>query len=255
MSTRLNRQIVSLAMDVGTAPPDQSEAALRDALAKLTHWIGASNGYWIAAVRQHSHQPADALLGWRPRELLFLHDHETMTKASLEMAERMRHGEVDLATLANLQRAGTTRALLRRELVPDRVWNRSWVPTEYQQPRGVFDQLVGAHTVGPEHESYVGLVRGARDRRFGAAERDLLLLFMEASRFFHKRLLLFRGWMAVPALTLRERDVLALLATARTEKQIASELRIGERTVHQHALSIYEKLGVRGRIGLLATLQ
>jgi DNA-binding CsgD family transcriptional regulator len=192
------------------------------------------------------------MLGWRARDILFLHAHDQMIEASAEMAARINAGEIDPATVANVRLAGTTRCLLRQELVPDAIWKHSWVPTEYQIPRGIHDQLVSANALDTRHESYVGLTRGASERRFGRPERNALLLFMQSSRRFHRRIMLFRGLLGTPALTEREQDVLRLLVTAGSEKEIARALGIGERTVHQHAFVIYRKLGVHGRIGLLS---
>jgi DNA-binding NarL/FixJ family response regulator len=49
------------------------------------------------------------------------------------------------------------------------------------------------------------------------------------------------------ALTDRERDVLALLVEARTNRQIAARLYISEKTVSVHVSNILAKLGVRSR--------
>jgi DNA-binding NarL/FixJ family response regulator len=49
------------------------------------------------------------------------------------------------------------------------------------------------------------------------------------------------------ALTDRERDVLALLVEARTNRQIANRLYISEKTVSVHVSNILAKLGVRSR--------
>jgi len=49
------------------------------------------------------------------------------------------------------------------------------------------------------------------------------------------------------ALTARERDVLALLATGATNPEIARELHLGRDSVKKHATAIYRKLGVRNR--------
>jgi len=245
-------EIVSLAQEVAEVPAAETESAIRHALSKLVTWIGATNAYWIGAVREEKVEARDPMLGWRARDMLFLHDHEQMVGGSAELAARINAGEVDPATVANVQRAGTTRCLLRHELVPDAIWKRSWVPNEYQIPRGIHDQLVSANALDARHESYVGLVRGAGEGRFGCAEQNALLLFMQSSRRFHRRVMLFRGLLGIPALTEREQDVLRLLVTAGSEKEIARSLGIGERTVHQHAFVIYRKLGVHGRIGLLS---
>jgi DNA-binding CsgD family transcriptional regulator len=50
-------------------------------------------------------------------------------------------------------------------------------------------------------------------------------------------------------LTPRELDVLRLLGTGCTARQIASGLRISERTVHKHLENLYAKLGCRDRLG------
>lgn len=50
-------------------------------------------------------------------------------------------------------------------------------------------------------------------------------------------------------LTLRELDVLRLLGTGCTARQIASGLRISERTVHKHLENLYAKLDCRDRLG------
>jgi DNA-binding NarL/FixJ family response regulator len=48
-------------------------------------------------------------------------------------------------------------------------------------------------------------------------------------------------------LTLREVEVLRLLAAGLTDAQVAERLVLSVRTVHSHVRSIYRKLGVRSR--------
>ena len=50
-----------------------------------------------------------------------------------------------------------------------------------------------------------------------------------------------------PALTPREGQVLRLLAQGLHNKEIAGELRVTPKSVMHHTVSIYRKLGVRGR--------
>jgi DNA-binding CsgD family transcriptional regulator len=52
------------------------------------------------------------------------------------------------------------------------------------------------------------------------------------------------------AITGREREVLALLAQGRTNRQIAEELFLSESTVKKHVNAIYRKLGVSNRMQL-----
>lgn len=56
------------------------------------------------------------------------------------------------------------------------------------------------------------------------------------------------------ALTLREREVAALAAAGRTNKAIALELSISDKTVEKHLSRAYVKLGVASRGQLTAAL-
>ncbi|HXV92315.1 MAG TPA: helix-turn-helix transcriptional regulator, partial [Pseudonocardia sp.] len=55
------------------------------------------------------------------------------------------------------------------------------------------------------------------------------------------------GEREAPALTRRERDVLARLALGRTNRDIATELVLSERTVETHVAHVLGKLGVGNR--------
>ena len=52
-----------------------------------------------------------------------------------------------------------------------------------------------------------------------------------------------------PVLTPREREIISLIAEDLTSRQIATLLRVSERTIHSHLRNAYKKLGVHGRIG------
>jgi DNA-binding NarL/FixJ family response regulator len=51
-------------------------------------------------------------------------------------------------------------------------------------------------------------------------------------------------------LTPREREVVKLIAEGHTNKQIAKELVISEKTVERHRANVLEKLGMRDRVEL-----
>lgn len=53
-------------------------------------------------------------------------------------------------------------------------------------------------------------------------------------------------------LTVREREVLALLASGATNREIAADLCVSPKTVMHHSVAIYRKLGVRGRAAAAA---
>lgn len=50
-----------------------------------------------------------------------------------------------------------------------------------------------------------------------------------------------------PGLTMREREILSLLANGETTKELAQKLGVSPRTVQKHLQRIYAKLGVNGR--------
>jgi DNA-binding NarL/FixJ family response regulator len=57
---------------------------------------------------------------------------------------------------------------------------------------------------------------------------------------------------STPRLSGREREVLRLVAAGRSNKEIAAELRIAERTVKFHVTSIFDKLGAENRAQAVA---
>jgi DNA-binding NarL/FixJ family response regulator len=58
---------------------------------------------------------------------------------------------------------------------------------------------------------------------------------------------------SAPALTLRELDVVRLVARGSSNREIARDLRISEATVKTHLLKIFEKLGVADRTSAVTT--
>jgi len=57
-----------------------------------------------------------------------------------------------------------------------------------------------------------------------------------------------RGWRKLPKITAAEQRVLALVAQARSNKEIASDLGISPATVKRHMEKILKKLGLRNRV-------
>ncbi|HWH94735.1 MAG TPA: helix-turn-helix transcriptional regulator, partial [Baekduia sp.] len=56
-------------------------------------------------------------------------------------------------------------------------------------------------------------------------------------------------------LTAREREIAELVATGRTNREIAEQLVLSARTVEAHLRNIYCKLGVRSRVELTRNLE
>jgi DNA-binding CsgD family transcriptional regulator len=245
------RSVSRLMGELSEFPAAQATAARAHCFAALARIVGAENVFWVPAMRVKRERPSDQLGGWKPMGLSRLHQDPRLDRCTALVLSEIAAGRADPLTLANTRRAGTTRALLRAELVPDAEWERCPHLNEALRPSGVADRLVGAHTVDDRRESYIGLDRGPQDRPFGERERDLLRLFLLGAPAFHREQVLAEG-LVDPALSPRERQVLALLLTDMNEREIGRALGLTWRTTHQYAASIFRKFGVRGRIGLMA---
>lgn len=131
----------------------------------------------------------------------------------------------------------------------------------------VVDQRAGSPTppilvltACSEHQRIVAALRSGADGflfkddldvQLGRALHDLLAGKAPLSAGAAKALLLeWRGASASirgPVLTVRQSEVLTLLATGAGYAEIARELRIGINTVRTHVMSLYEQMGVENR--------
>ena len=55
-------------------------------------------------------------------------------------------------------------------------------------------------------------------------------------------------------LTAREREIAELVAAGRTNREVAAQLVLSERTIEAHLRNVYAKLGVRSRVELTRRL-
>jgi DNA-binding CsgD family transcriptional regulator len=247
------RRVATLWRELADAPAAECDAALRHCLARLGVLLGACNATWVGVSRQPAPDPSDPLLGWRLRDVVHLHHQERRLPFAREFANRIDAGQNDPYAVAIMGAAGRTRSHLRRELVRDDVWRDCWTIREALAEERIGDRLAAAHALTGDCESHFVLDREHGGRPFQKRERDLLHFFLLGSLAFQRELLLSRGMAGASAtFSPREREVLQLLLTDASEKEISRRLGIGYRTVHQHAASVYAKLGVRGRRGLVA---
>ncbi len=246
------RVIERLWGELGEFPASASGVAQEHCFRALARLVGAENVFWVASRLEQPAHAGDRLRGWRIRAIRHLYHDERRDRLLASAVHHVASGLPEPHTEAMAAGAGVTRAFLRQEIVDLRTWNRSWIVNETLRPLGIVDRLVGAHVVDAAHESYLGLDRGP-GRPFGARERNLLRLFLAGAPRFHRDILRARGLInCAKPLSPREHQVLQLLLTHLTEKQIAAELGLGWRTVHDHAVSIFRKFGIRRRTGLMA---
>jgi DNA-binding CsgD family transcriptional regulator len=241
--------VSSLWGDIAEFPVASIDAALEHALRGVARMVGASNAFWVAGRREERTSITDPR-AWRIVGISYLDRSAERAKFTRLQAERFAAGEVDPQTAGIIARAGTTRAHLRHELVDDSTWKRSWLYNDILRPLRVGDRLLGSHTVDDHAESYMGFEREHGARPFGQRERDLLALFLSGAHAFHQDLL--RTLAPARPLTLREHEVLRLLLTGMTEREIAWQLSLTPRTTHQYVVTILRKFNLHGRIELMA---
>ena len=242
----------TLWQELADAPAAECDTALRHCMGRLSSHIGARNILWVSGRLYPERMAEHPMLGWQIQDVAYLHDGQRLLGLAGEVVERINEGEEDQSAIAAARLAGQTWSHLRCELVDDDAWRNCWVINDVLAGERIGDRLSGSHSL-PGCESHFVLERGKDERPFGPRERDLLYYFLLGSKTFQRELLLSRGLLdAAHPLSPRERDVLKLLLTDASEKEVAQQLGIGYRTVHQHAQSIYSKLGVRGRWGLMA---
>lgn len=245
--------LAALWQDLADTPAAECDAALRHCMERLSSHIGACNIIWSATTRLQTPSPDDPLLGWSIRDAGHLHAQDYRLVLMRDFIAAMGSGKADPYVSAIARHAGQTRSLLRRELMDDRTWNSYGIVQEALADERIGERLQGAHMLAADCESHFVLERCIGERPFNEYERDLLHFFLLGSRTFQRELLLSRGlFESSSPFSPRERDVVKLLLTDAGEKEIARLLGIGHRTVHQHANSIYAKLRVRGRLGLMA---
>jgi DNA-binding CsgD family transcriptional regulator len=231
-------------------PVSQTDEALTHALRELARTVGASNAFWVGAHRAEESSPIGDPRSWSILATAELVSSERRTASVARESRRFAAGDVDPTTYALVSLAGTSRALLRRELVDDDTWRQSWLYNEVLQPLGIGDPLTGAHTIDAYNESYIGVERDLQAKPFGERERDVLRLFLSGANALHRALV--RAESTSRRLTPRERQVLSLLLAGLSERDISRRLAIGQRTTHQHVVAILHKYGLSGRIGLMA---
>jgi DNA-binding NarL/FixJ family response regulator len=102
-------------------------------------------------------------------------------------------------------------------------------------------RIDGAEFVELDSRNHVLLEHEPAWNRF----KEAVLAFMPASRPP-------TGHPKFAALSLRERQVLAFIARGLSNDEIATEMRISEKTVRNHASNVFDKLGVWSRTQAMA---
>lgn len=235
-------------------PRHRPLAMIEDLFNDLCGLINADDAFAVIAARTHDNPKCspDPLDGWRVVEAIIYRSNEKGRAIARRWSKTYEAYASDIPTRELTRRAGAHRACLLGDLLGETPWGEHTAYEQIMSELGVHDRLVGAHTVSPARELYIGLDRMEGTPRFSARERDMLLVIMEGLGFVARRLLSTFGWMPdQEPLTPRERDMLHHLLDGLSEKEAAAEMGITAASGHQYVVSIYRKLGVNSRAQLL----
>ena len=127
--------------------------------------------------------------------------------------------------------------------------SRHPVEREVLRHLGIADGITLGFRCGPDHVVQLAIDRYTRP----FSERDLALLRMISPAL--RRLMRTQQTRVLPAsLTLTERRVLQLVATGRSNSDIAEDLYVSVATVRKHLEHAYRKLGVHNRMAAVVAL-
>ena len=248
--------VIQLWQELMEFPASSPQEALEHCLRALARQIGAVNATWVGAAREKDWErknPFDPLLGWRPHICVTLCPTDAWQRAHEVAMDAVRHNYMDPQTVALASRFGQNRCFLRDEVVSDRDWKRDRINREVLAPLGIGHRLIGASATAPGAESYLIFDRESGGRGFNARERDLLAFFLRGSTLLHRELLQMHGLLnAARPLSPRERDVLRLLLTGISEREIAGALGLTPATTHQYVVALLRNFGTHSRTELMS---
>lgn len=141
----------------------------------------------------------------------------------------------------------------RRRDIPDDVWYRCRMYTEYHEPVGVNYCAASVVELPGGRADMMGLHRDGADRDFSARDLELLRLFhAELGRLIGPVLVAPSDPYSPSRLPPRVREALECLLDGDSEKQAAARMGLSVPTVHQYVTALYRHYRVTSRAELLA---
>lgn len=242
--------------ELAAFPSAEIDRAWRHLAETLAAWVGADTGYWVGTVRLlHGERAArDVLYGWRIKVVTFLHPPSEAEQLAADHVLNPQPKEPGLSTMAAVRGSGVFRVHRLHDGFVDLEELRK---TAYYQTHyvaiGVKDQLWVASPISPETEAYVVFERRQTAALFSEADAELAGFALRGLSWFHRQMFYSHGLLvAQEPLTPTQRDVLQLLLSDKTEKEIATEMGQSFHTTHTHVKEIFRKYNVTSRAGLMA---
>lgn len=234
--------------DFKASQTDKAAHCLMEGLCDL---VGAWNANWSGGIRMAGDHTDDPLKGWRISGAMQLHiaAAHISDEPMMQAKELWNDRDVDPCFLIPLQELGRFRYhILRRDLSAE--WFEGPFYKQFYASAGTFDAVWIGFPLNEDAESYFGF---HSRQAFTEEQAQLLAFALRGIKWFHRQLMLNHGLLvASKPLMPRERDVLNLLLTDASEKQIAETLGLAVSTTHQYVTNIFRKFGVRGRAAFMS---
>jgi DNA-binding CsgD family transcriptional regulator len=229
----------------------QTQAASRYLQETLCRLAGVWNARWAAGVRVKEQFGDDPLQGWRliGPQVLYPMTSAPVDAPFKEMVQQWDRRQMSPSFLLPMRGVGTFRTYAFRREVPAEWFDSAFYQKTYGS-RGVYDAVFIGFPLNPNAESHYGFYS---HERFTEDQIALFAYALRGIKWFHQRVMLSQGLLVASSpLTPAEQQVVALLLTKATEKQIADQLGLAVSTTHQHVVTLFRKFGVRNRAGLMS---
>lgn len=257
MGSVVDRQAVFRLWDeLARFPAADIDAAWRHLAQSVSQWIDADTAFWVGTVRlMHGEQAErDLMHGWRIKVVSFLHPPSEAERLSAQRAERNRQRDPGMTTIAAVRGSGVFRVHRLHDGFVDIDALRQ---TDYYRDTyelfDLRDQVWVASPINAEAESYFVFNRVGRPDRFTETDAELAGFVMRPLNWFIRQMFHSHGLLvAQEPLTATQREVLQMLLSDKSEKQIAADLGQSYHTTHTHVKEIFRKYNVTSRAGLMA---
>jgi DNA-binding CsgD family transcriptional regulator len=250
------QHVYALWDELAAYPAADIDKACNHLLTTICNWLNADNAAWIGAIRL-LHGPSamrDGMLGWRVKVITYVNPPTEVEALAARQIIAKHAQEPGLTTVAALQGSGTFRVHRLCDGFVDLDNLRGTAHYRaYYEAFGVEDRLWVGSPISDEAESCFVFDKRHTLSRFSEADAELAGYAVRGLTWFQRQLFYSHGLLvAQEPLTAMERQVVQLLLTDKSEKEIAVELGQSPHTTHGHVKEIYRKYNVTGRAGLMA---
>lgn len=247
--------LVRLWAEVARFPLGHAEEAIRYGLVRLSMLLGGSLGAVNLLAR--AALPADrklqqAFRGWRPVHVIIMAADGRALDKEFDAFMKPNAYADDPAAQVTVSEPGRRRAYLLSEMIDDESLESSTTKATMEL-FGSSDRLHAILPLRSTLEAVVFLDRPHGAAPFTARERRVLLEALRGLESAFVALGRSAGYVdCQEPLTPKERLVLNHLLTGRREADIATDLGMGRRSLHQRVVNVYRKFGVSSRPQLMA---